>query len=90
MIDTHCHIAGDEFAGDLNDVVARAQGAGLTEAIVIIAADDAADDRIETGAVAPTGENADAHGSSHPSSDALGPSGSTLARHENAVIPPDG
>ena len=41
MIDTHCHIAGDEFAGDLAEVVARAQGAGLTQAIVIIAADDA-------------------------------------------------
>jgi TatD DNase family protein len=41
MIDTHCHLAGDEFSADLADVVARAQAAGLTEAICILAADDA-------------------------------------------------
>ena len=33
MIDTHCHIAGDEFAGDLNDVVARAPQDGRLEAV---------------------------------------------------------
>lgn len=43
MIDTHCHIAGNEFAADLGDVVTRAQAAGLTGAIVIIAADDPAE-----------------------------------------------
>lgn len=41
MIDTHCHLAGEEFAADLTDVVARAQAAGLAEAICILAADDA-------------------------------------------------
>jgi TatD DNase family protein len=40
MIDSHCHIAGPEFAGDLGDVVARAQAAGVTGALVILAADD--------------------------------------------------
>ena len=40
MIDTHCHIAGEEFAGDLADVVSRAQCAGLDRAVVILAADD--------------------------------------------------
>ena len=41
MIDSHCHIAGPEFAGDLDDVVSRAMAAGLTRALVILAADDA-------------------------------------------------
>ena len=40
MIDSHCHIAGPEFANDLEDVVARARAAGLTRALVILAADD--------------------------------------------------
>lgn len=40
MIDSHCHIAGPEFAGDLDAVVARATAAGLTHALVIVAADD--------------------------------------------------
>ena len=40
MIDSHCHIAGPEFAGDLDAVVARATAAGLTHALVILAADD--------------------------------------------------
>jgi TatD DNase family protein len=43
MIDTHCHLAGEEFAADLADVVARAQAAGLTDAICILASDDAAE-----------------------------------------------
>jgi TatD DNase family protein len=40
VIDSHCHIAGPEFAGDLEDVVSRARQAGLTGALVILAADD--------------------------------------------------
>ena len=40
MIDSHCHIAGNEFVGDLATVVARARGAGLSGAMVILAADD--------------------------------------------------
>jgi TatD DNase family protein len=40
MIDTHCHLAGEEFAADLADVVARATAAGVTEAICILASDD--------------------------------------------------
>ncbi len=40
MIDSHCHIAGPEFAGDLDDVVARARAAGVSSALVILAADD--------------------------------------------------
>jgi TatD DNase family protein len=40
LIDTHCHLAGEEFAADLADVVARAQAAGLTEAICILASND--------------------------------------------------
>lgn len=40
MIDSHCHLAGPEFAGDLQAVVDRARAAGLVSALVIIAADD--------------------------------------------------
>ena len=40
MIDTHCHIAGEEFIADLTDVVARAQAAGVDRAICILAADE--------------------------------------------------
>jgi TatD DNase family protein len=40
MIDSHCHIAGPEFIGDLDDVIQRARAAGLTHAFVILAADD--------------------------------------------------
>jgi TatD DNase family protein len=40
MIDSHCHIAGPEFAGDLAAVVQRARDAGLERVFVILAADD--------------------------------------------------
>lgn len=40
MIDSHCHIAGPEFAQDLAHVVERARTAGVTGALVILAADD--------------------------------------------------
>ena len=43
MIDSHCHIAGEEFAADLEAVVGRATAAGLTGALVILAAEDAAE-----------------------------------------------
>ena len=40
MVDSHCHIAGPEFAADLAEVIDRAQLAGVTQALVILAADD--------------------------------------------------
>jgi TatD DNase family protein len=40
MIDSHCHLAGEEFADDLQDVVHRAIAAGVTAALVVVAADD--------------------------------------------------
>jgi TatD DNase family protein len=40
MIDSHCHIAGPEFTQDLDQVVGRARAAGVTGALVILAADD--------------------------------------------------
>ena len=40
MVDSHCHIAGPEFADDLDEVIARATAAGVSHALVIIAADD--------------------------------------------------
>lgn len=40
MVDSHCHIAGPEFAGDLDAVIARARAAGIGGALVILAADD--------------------------------------------------
>ena len=40
LIDSHCHIAGPEFIGDLDDVLQRACDAGLERALVVLAADD--------------------------------------------------
>jgi TatD DNase family protein len=43
MIDSHCHLAGEEFTPDLDAVVKRARAAGLTGALVILAAGDDAE-----------------------------------------------
>jgi TatD DNase family protein len=43
MIDSHCHLAGEEFAADLDAVVERAGAAGVTGAMVILSAGDAAE-----------------------------------------------
>jgi TatD DNase family protein len=40
MIDSHCHLADAAFAADLDAVIERAQAAGLTRAVCILAADD--------------------------------------------------
>jgi TatD DNase family protein len=40
MTDSHCHIAGEEFAGDLHAIVERARAAGVARALVILAAED--------------------------------------------------
>jgi TatD DNase family protein len=40
VIDSHCHIAGEEFASDLEDVAARAAAAGVTTALCILEAED--------------------------------------------------
>jgi TatD DNase family protein len=40
LIDSHCHIAGPEFASDLDQVIERARAGGVTGALVILAADD--------------------------------------------------
>jgi TatD DNase family protein len=43
VTDSHCHLAGEEFAGDLEAVVTRAQEAGVSRALVILAAEDDAE-----------------------------------------------
>jgi TatD DNase family protein len=43
MVDSHCHIAGEEFAADLPEVIARAKQAGVSAALCILAADDGAE-----------------------------------------------
>lgn len=43
MTDSHCHIAGEEFIADLPAVVERARGAGVSRALVILAAEDDAE-----------------------------------------------
>jgi TatD DNase family protein len=43
MIDSHCHLAGEEFAADLESVVARARDAGVTDALCILAAGNEAE-----------------------------------------------
>ncbi len=40
FVDSHCHIAGPEFAVDLSAVIERAREAGVSQALVILAADD--------------------------------------------------
>ena len=40
MIDSHCHLADEAFAGDLDGAIARAREAGLTSALCILAAGD--------------------------------------------------
>ena len=49
MIDSHCHLAGDEFTGDLGDVVGRARDAGVSGALVILGAEDVAELRRAAG-----------------------------------------
>lgn len=44
MIDSHCHLAGAEFAADLDEVAARARQAGVAGAVCILAAGDEAED----------------------------------------------
>ena len=43
MTDSHCHIAGEEFIADLDAVVMRARAAGVSRALVILAAEDDAE-----------------------------------------------
>jgi len=40
MIDSHCHLAGEEFSADLEAVVGRARDAGVTRALCILSAGD--------------------------------------------------
>jgi TatD DNase family protein len=40
MLDSHCHLAGPEFVGDLDAGVARAVESGLTTALCILGAED--------------------------------------------------
>ena len=41
IVDSHCHLADEKFAGDLDAVVARAQDAGVSRALCILSADEA-------------------------------------------------
>ena len=43
MIDSHCHIAGEEFAADLDGIASRALAAGVTGALCILEAEDDAE-----------------------------------------------
>jgi TatD DNase family protein len=43
MIDSHCHLAGEEFAADLDAVIDRAKAAGVSAALCILAAGDEAE-----------------------------------------------
>jgi TatD DNase family protein len=40
VIDSHCHLADDAFVDDLEAVIARAQAAGLAQALCILAAEN--------------------------------------------------
>jgi TatD DNase family protein len=43
VIDSHCHLAGEEFAADRDAVIARARSAGIDRALVILAAENDAE-----------------------------------------------
>jgi TatD DNase family protein len=43
MVDSHCHLAGEEFTQDLEPVIQRARDAQLAHALVVLAADDDAE-----------------------------------------------
>lgn len=43
MVDSHCHLAGEEFEQDLDAVVTRAREAGVSGALVILSAGDDAE-----------------------------------------------
>jgi TatD DNase family protein len=43
MIDSHCHLADDVYAGDVAEVIARARAAGVTGAMCILDATDEAE-----------------------------------------------
>ncbi len=45
MIDSHCHLADDAFADDLDGVIDRARAAGLHSALCILSAGDEAESR---------------------------------------------
>jgi TatD DNase family protein len=44
VIDSHCHLADETFAADLDTVVGRARAAGVERALVILAAGDTAEE----------------------------------------------
>jgi TatD DNase family protein len=43
MIDSHCHLADEAFAGDLDAVIARARTAGVSDALCILGAGEEAE-----------------------------------------------
>jgi TatD DNase family protein len=43
VIDSHCHLAGEEFASDLREVASRAAAAGVRDALCILEAEESAD-----------------------------------------------
>lgn len=44
MIDSHCHLADEAFAADLDDVIRRAREAGLSGALIVLALGDRAEE----------------------------------------------
>ncbi len=66
MIDSHCHIDGEQFDGDRDDVVQRARDAGVTAMLNIGTGDPHSDDFRRAVAVAETYEGVYASVGVHP------------------------
>ena len=66
MIDSHCHLADEVFAADLNAVIDRARAAGLTHALCILAAGNTAEASRAAGRGHAVARRADVGGRSPP------------------------
>ena len=78
MIDSHCHLADEAFADDLDEVIARARTAGVTGALCILSAGDDAKRPRRRGS-GPCGRRSALRSASIRTTPGSSPAGSTTA-----------